>query len=194
MYAFNPNTTTLPTKQTTPNLLPCTINHNGPITTTSRYWSPSANDSDNTKTSYLRGRKLQGRTVKLPAGYTGLVVQKTDNNLPVKPKVPSAEELRAMEEGDEMDGVVDGMGEEEVEVKMLEQKGPFEEMVIWGHESVPENDDVYVRGVEEWVAFAEAVGRPPYDQMVKRKRKAWANEAQMHCDDQPDAAQTKTAT
>lgn len=171
----SPNTTTSPPlKTTTPNLLPCKIQHNGPIPTPRRYWSPStthtatsnntpalqtngvANSPPKTKTSYLRGRKLAGRTVRLPRGYTGLVLQKTDMLLPANRKVPTAEELRAMEEDEEdLNG---GMGQEaEVEVKTLEPRARFEEFVVWGHESAPEEDDVYVRGVEEWVAFAEAV-------------------------------------
>ena len=30
-------------------------------------------------------------------------------------------------------------------------------MVVWGHEHVPEDDDDYVKGVEEWIKVAEAV-------------------------------------
>lgn len=42
-------------------------------------------------------------------------------------------------------------------VKVLEEAASFEEIVVWGHETVPESDDPYVKGVEEWIAFAEAV-------------------------------------
>lgn len=158
MYAVAPTSTTS-TKRTTPNLLPCTIHHSGPIQTPARYWSPTpttTNDNKITKTSYLRGRKLRGRTLRLPANYTGLVLQKTDKVLPTTHtqmggKAPSAEALRAMEE-DECAG-----REGEVEVKMVERRAEFGEVVVWGHESVPEADDVYVRGVEEWIGFAEAV-------------------------------------
>jgi ribonuclease H2 subunit C len=30
-------------------------------------------------------------------------------------------------------------------------------MMVWGHEHLPAADDVYVKGVEEWVRFAETV-------------------------------------
>ena len=71
-----------------------------------------------------------------------------------------AEKLRRMEEGDDDEMIDDAVGADgkEVEVKLMETKARFEEVVIWGHEQVPEDDDVYVRGVEEWVGFAEAVG------------------------------------
>lgn len=164
MYALNPSTTSTKPNHLTPNLLPCAIHHNGPIQTSSRYWSPKPThaESETERTAYFRGRKLQGRAVRLPEGYTGMLVKKTDDVLSEekKAKMPTAEELRAMEEGDDMDEDGEGMGlgkDEEVEVKMLEQTAEFDEMVVWGHEALPETDDVYVRGVEEWVGFAAAV-------------------------------------
>lgn len=39
----------------------------------------------------------------------------------------------------------------------MEEKGAFQEIVVWGHEAVPEEGDVYVKGMKEWIAFAEAV-------------------------------------
>jgi ribonuclease H2 subunit C len=29
--------------------------------------------------------------------------------------------------------------------------------VVWAHETIPAADDPYVKGVEEWIKFAEAV-------------------------------------
>jgi ribonuclease H2 subunit C len=71
-----------------------------------------------------------------------------------------AEQLRRMEEGEDDESMDTGgdMAGKEVEVKLMETKAKFDEVVIWGHEIVPEDDDVYVKGVEEWIAFAEAVG------------------------------------
>lgn len=54
----------------TPNILPCAIKHNGPVQASERYWNPEV-DENGKQTAYFRGRKLQGRTVKLPAGYQG---------------------------------------------------------------------------------------------------------------------------
>lgn len=42
-------------------------------------------------------------------------------------------------------------------VKILETQGTFDEMIVWGHEFLPAADDSYVKGVEEWVKFAETV-------------------------------------
>lgn len=89
----------------------------------------------------------------VPEGYQGVVLSKTDKSLPPKP--PTAEELRRMEEGedDEMDMEI----EKAADVKTMEQMYSFDEIVVWGHEVLPEDDDVYVKGVGEWVKFAEAV-------------------------------------
>lgn len=43
------------------------------------------------------------------------------------------------------------------EVRVMEQVGSFEEIVVWSHEAVPESEDVYVKGIEEWIGFAESV-------------------------------------
>lgn len=58
------------------------------------------------------------------------------------------------------------------EVKIAEQIGEFEEIVVWGHGGVvDEEGDMYVRGLREWVGFAEA----------------------MHCDEDGDEVEGKTS-
>lgn len=47
--------------------------------------------------------------------------------------------------------------EDEPEVCILAEEAQFEEMIIWGHEVVVDEQDPYVRGVEEWMRFAGAV-------------------------------------
>ena len=42
-------------------------------------------------------------------------------------------------------------------VKMLDIVATFENVVVWGHEVLPAPDDAYVKGIEEWIAFAETV-------------------------------------
>ncbi|OAL40366.1 hypothetical protein AYO20_00102 [Fonsecaea nubica] len=42
-------------------------------------------------------------------------------------------------------------------VKVLEELSTFEEVIVWGHDAVPTNEDTFVKGIEEWVAFAEAI-------------------------------------
>jgi ribonuclease H2 subunit C len=131
----------------TPNILPCTIHHNGPLKISKRCWSPQS-ASDGTKASYFRGRKLRGRTVKLPAGYGGCLLQNTERQAEPKP-VESAPVLD--EDGDVM--------EDRDDVKVMENKASFDEVVVWGHELLPEDGDEYVKGIEEWITFAEAVRR-----------------------------------
>ena len=44
------------------------------------------------------------------------------------------------------------------DVKTMQQIASFDKMTVWGHESLPsETDDVYMRGIEEWVKLAQTV-------------------------------------
>lgn len=45
-------------------------------------------------------------------------------------------------------------------VKVLDAQSTFDEFVVWGHEIMPAADDPFVKGVEEWMKFAEAVSLP----------------------------------
>lgn len=48
--------------------------------------------------------------------------------------------------------------EEVPEVKIMEEQATFDQVIVWGHETLPdETADPYVRGMEEWIAFAEHV-------------------------------------
>lgn len=131
-------------KKVVPNVLPCAIKHNGPINTAERYWNPTS-EADGTSIAYFRGRKLQGRKIALPEGYQGAVLQKTEKQVVGKPALP------VPGEDDEMEEAV------AVETKIMEQQNSFDEIVVWGHEAVPADDDVYVKGMQEWARFAEAV-------------------------------------
>ena len=49
-------------------------------------------------------------------------------------------------------------GEEvEEEITVLKEVGSFDKMLIWNHESMVDGDDTFVKGLSEWVGFAEAV-------------------------------------
>lgn len=96
--------------------------------------------------AYFRGRKLHGKTVKLPQGYYGSVVEKGETIR----EIPQDEEMK--------DSEVEELPEA-VETAPLHGKAQFDKIVIWGHESIAESsEDPYVRGIEEWVSFAEQVG------------------------------------
>ncbi|KAK3678084.1 hypothetical protein LTR78_002179 [Recurvomyces mirabilis] len=141
----------------TPNILPCQIHHNGPVGITKRYWNPQpASDKTNkSRTAYFRGRKLQSRTLQLPEGYQGVLLRKTDQLAPREagnklPQVPIEQEEEDDDDDDELD-------DDSEDVKVMEQMGKFHEVVVWGHEAVPEDGDEYVKGIEEWMAFAHAM-------------------------------------
>ncbi|PLN79568.1 ribonuclease H2 subunit C [Aspergillus taichungensis] len=124
----------------TPNVLPCRIHHNGAVNSIGRYWNPVADEKDqNNQTAYFRGRKLRGRRVAVPEGYEGVVATPTERT--IRPAQNNA--------GDE--------AEPEEPVKVLEKKATFQDVMVWGHDLMPPADDPFVRGVEEWVRFAEAM-------------------------------------
>ncbi|KAG9200858.1 hypothetical protein G6514_006566 [Epicoccum nigrum] len=159
-------------KTCTPHLLPARINHNGPIHNTQRYWAPSV-DEKGTHHVHFRGRHLHGTPLPIPPGYTGAVLLTTEKVLPRVPKPnPSvmhhldsdgngdgepmyAHERCVDEEGNPADD--EGGYMEEEEVKMAQEVGSFEELVVWGHGGVVGEGDEYVRGIREWVGFAEGM-------------------------------------
>lgn len=102
-------------------------------------------DTDNLKTAYIRGRKLHGKTVQLPAGYYGSVVEKGET------KREQPEPSDAMDEVEEL--------ADPIEIAPLNSKADFDDLVIWGHESTADSaTDPYLRSMEEWVSFSEKVG------------------------------------
>ncbi|KAK0119823.1 hypothetical protein ONS95_011255 [Cadophora gregata] len=132
----------------TPNVLPCRINHNGAVNTSRRYWNPTA-QPDGKTIAYFRGRKLHGKVLKVPSKYRGVVVEKTERVLPRAPVQTQNDQVEGEEEEEE---------DEEPEVKVMEEQAGFEEIVVWGHEMIPDGmADPYVRGLEDWIAFAESI-------------------------------------
>ncbi|OJJ47962.1 hypothetical protein ASPZODRAFT_131581 [Penicilliopsis zonata CBS 506.65] len=129
----------------TPNILPCRIHHDGPVDNISRYWTP-VTDEKGLQIAYFRGRKLRGRRVAIPEGYQGVVAITTDKTLPVKQNNHSIEDLDV---------------EPEEPVKILEQQATFDELLVWDHEAIPATDDSFVKGVEEWLKFAEVMHSSP---------------------------------
>ncbi|KAF2631262.1 ribonuclease H1 small subunit [Macroventuria anomochaeta] len=141
-------------KKCTPNLLPARINHNGPINSTPRYWAPTT-DEKGTQHVHFRGRHLHGTTLPLPSNYTGAVLNITDKLAPqtqTRTLPSTATESTNHDDDEDM--------EQELleEVKVAEQIGEFDSIVVWGHGGVvDEGSDMFVRGVREWVDFAEAL-------------------------------------
>ncbi|TLD37747.1 ribonuclease H1 small subunit [Venturia nashicola] len=127
----------------TPNLLPCKINHDGPVNASERYWKPETS-ADGSSSAYFRGRKLEGKSIKLPDGYRGAVLKTTNNVLPVE----------TSQDGDEDEDEDEDVS---METKEIEQLASFDEVMVWGHEATPASDDAYSKGLGEWVSFAEAM-------------------------------------
>jgi ribonuclease H2 subunit C len=99
---------------------------------------------DNKTISYFRGRKLHGKQLRVPKGYRGVVLSSTDRILP-------KESSSVMVEDDQDT-------EEPPEVNVMEEQSKFDDIMVWGHEALPEDtSDPYVRGMEEWIAFATEV-------------------------------------
>ncbi|KAI1291172.1 ribonuclease H2, subunit C [Xylaria venustula] len=132
------------------NLLPCRIHHDGDVNPSNTFWNPTeAQESDGLQTAYFRGRKFHGKALKLPEGYHGVVVEKTD----AKPQTLSAEQ-----EPTEEDVEVSEHPGDQLEIGEMRGKAAFDELMIWGHESTSDSTaDPYVRGMEEWIAFAEEI-------------------------------------
>ncbi|KAI0402749.1 ribonuclease H2, subunit C [Xylaria palmicola] len=134
-------------KNATVNLLPCRIHHDGDVNPSDTHWTPTETQG-NLRTAYLRGRKLHGKSVKLPEGYYGVVVDKSD----AKPEASTKHDLV-----DEDEEAADNQ-EDQLEVGAMKRKASFDELVIWGHESTSDSSvDPYVRGMEEWIEFAEKI-------------------------------------
>ena len=133
-------------KSVTPNILPCTIKHSGPASSDPRYWNPST-EQDGSSTAFFRGRKLRGKKLALPEAYQGVVLQKTDKKVVAKPSMP----VPGLEAEDSNNAP------KEVDTMIMEQHATFTDVMVWDHEAVPGGDDVYVKGMQEWIDFAEAV-------------------------------------
>lgn len=94
--------------------------------------------------SYFRGRKFYGKELKIPNGYSGAILVNTGKMLPLR------DASNAASNNDE--------DAENINVGILEERACFDELVIWGHEVLPEGmSDPFVKGTEEWIDFAAQV-------------------------------------
>ena len=93
----------------------------------------------------MRGRRLLGKEMELPANYEGVVVKDTGIVESLDRKTQDA----VMGDAEE--------NEEEEECRVLKEVGSFDRVMIWDHEKVVEGDDPFVKGLSEWIRFAEAV-------------------------------------
>lgn len=118
--------------------------------------------------AYFRGRKLKGKEVRVPDGYRGLVVKRKR----VEEREREGEDRWRRGECDNDAGDDGQEEEEEEEVAVLEELATFEEVVVWDHEKVVEADDGVVKGMEEWIRFAEAVSSFLFKHMLLMERES----------------------
>jgi ribonuclease H2 subunit C len=85
-------------------------------------------------------------------------VNSTDRVLPNK----SANTRPAALEGSDSEDLEDEQVAEPT--KILEAVAAFDDVTVWGHDQVPGSDDAFLKGIEEWIAFAEAIHSPPVTQ------------------------------
>lgn len=124
------------------NILPCRINHTGPSKVTKRHWQPRS-EANGTETAHFRGRRLRGRVVKIPTKYEGLVLRSSDKTI-IEPILPQEEDEEEEPELPEA-------------IKVVEHVSSFDNITVWGYDHLPAADDSFVKGIEEWTAFAEAI-------------------------------------
>ncbi|KAF4337678.1 ribonuclease H2 subunit C [Fusarium beomiforme] len=125
------------------NLLPCRIHHDGPIDPASTYWTPIVTE-DGTKLAFFRGRKLQGKVVKLPEQCRGVVVERVPEKDPKSANGEAVEDLDAEQEQEP--------------IGSMQITSEFDEMVFWGHETVADaSADPYIRSMEEWLQTADRI-------------------------------------
>ncbi|PCD29100.1 hypothetical protein AU210_011641 [Fusarium oxysporum f. sp. radicis-cucumerinum] len=125
------------------NLLPCRIHHDGPIDPASTFWTPTTTD-DGTKLAYFRGRKLQGKVVKIPEQCRGVVVERAPEKDPKSANEDVLEDLDADQEPEQ--------------IGSMKITAEFDEMVVWGHETVADaSADLYVRSMGEWLQMADRI-------------------------------------
>ncbi|KAH7350080.1 ribonuclease H1/H2 small subunit [Plectosphaerella cucumerina] len=131
------------------NLLPCRVQHDGPLDTVQPFWQPKTQDDKSV--AFFRGRELHGKTVKLPSGYRGVVVDRV-------PDAPDAPKHPVTEIDDESDEV----REVQPEPSSMKVRAEFDEVVVWGHEAMADAaSDPYVRSVEEWLQVSALIHAYP---------------------------------
>jgi ribonuclease H2 subunit C len=146
-------------KETTVHVLPCHIAYDG-HSKVSQYFQPRTDPVDQTvSTATFRGRKLAGRTVSLPKGYTGSLSFVVAYSGHVFRPTDSTVGFDRAKYGDEDDDEDDDEGE-----KVAWQTGEkFDKLTVWEHHTLPDGkQDHWIRGIEEWIGMAEVVHQAPY--------------------------------
>lgn len=115
---------------------------------------PAIVDTQQAKShAYFRGRHLHGTAIPIPEGYTGAVLRITSE--PVQQAQAQSRQHTEDEQEDDDDDEDDQM---KVDTRIAEKMATFDEVVVWGHASeVDARQDAVIRGMREWIGFAEAM-------------------------------------
>jgi ribonuclease H2 subunit C len=84
----------------------------------------------------------------------GVIAKSTDRYLPQPTKSQDSPTYTAVDEDVE---IADEEEEPPEPVNVLEETATFEDIIVWGHDILPTNEDPFVKGIEEWISFAEAI-------------------------------------
>ncbi|XP_071725166.1 uncharacterized protein C12B10.15c-like [Rutidosis leptorrhynchoides] len=133
-------------KESVPNItnevhqLPCCIKYDGDACV-SHYFKPKPTgvemDGLKLEEASFRGRKLQGTTIPIPQGYSGLVLGKKSLGNGMRKACDSSE----------------GKG------CNWEVKATFEKMTYWNHDSQPSRNDAFLRSFH-CLSVAKALHKP----------------------------------
>ena len=104
--------------------------------------------TDGKPEAYLRGRKLKGQEIKVPEGYRGVIVKEPEKEETAFHKIEDGDYEREKERGQE---------DEQEDIAVLHEIGSFDNLLLWNHESMINEDDAFVKGLSEWIGFAETV-------------------------------------
>lgn len=91
----------------------------------------------------------------------GVATKATETFLSPQPQ-PSRDKTGAEDSSSDTDE--DDADDKPEPVKILQSTATFSEVIVWGHDMLPAADDPFVKGIEEWVAFAEATHAEPAPQ------------------------------
>uniref|UniRef100_A0A1Y1NLU1 Uncharacterized protein n=1 Tax=Photinus pyralis TaxID=7054 RepID=A0A1Y1NLU1_PHOPY len=131
-----------------PSLMPCRIQHDGPIDQAATYWTPCTTKGP-AKESYFRGKKLKGTKFSLPEEYEGLVLQPIPEDRTMSKGRNSAAPPKDKETG------------ESTTTCSLQILSRFQGIIVWRQDhSGSDSPDLYTRSLDEWLKTANKIHTP----------------------------------
>lgn len=83
-----------------------------------------------------------------------MVLKPTEKDLP---QYSPTRHIFGVDEDDEDDFEHENSEELTETTKLLEKMATFDELIVWGHDQIPAAEDAFVKNIEEWIQFAEAI-------------------------------------